>query len=103
MKMLQHAGPRAGRCRRAQCGVLARVADLVEEQNNKLAAAPSDAIADGTVDPNLDPDVASTALWAAFNGVLALHWRADRLRRNATQVDEVVGALTQMLLTAVLR
>lgn len=82
---------------------LARVADLVEEQNNKLAAALADAIADGSVDPNLDPVAASTALWAAFNGVLALHWRADRLRRNDIQVRELLAILTQTLMTGVLR
>ena len=82
---------------------LARVADLVEHQNAKLAAAINDGIADGTLNPDLDPATTSTTLWAAMNGVLALHWRADRLRANDTGVRELVGTMTQMLSAGLLR
>lgn len=82
---------------------LARVADLVEQQNAKLAAAINDGIADGTINPHLDPATTSTALWAAMNGVLALHWRADRLRANDTQVRELVATMIQMLSAGLLR
>jgi AcrR family transcriptional regulator len=61
---------------------LERVADLVDEQNTKLAAALSDGITDGTITPDIDPRTAATALWAAMNGILGLSWRADRLHRH---------------------
>jgi AcrR family transcriptional regulator len=78
-------------------GALARVADLVEHQNAKLATAINDGIADGTINPHLDPAATSTVLWAAMNGVLALHWRADRLRADDTQVRELVATMTELL------
>jgi len=76
---------------------LGRVAELVEHQNTKLAAAINDGIADGTINPHLDPVTASTTLWAAMNGVLALRWRADRLRANDTQVHDLVATTIQIL------
>ena len=66
---------------------LERVADLVEEQNAKLAAALSDGIADGSIAPGIDPRTAATALWATMNGILSLSWRADRLRAEPGQLD----------------
>ncbi|WP_062986220.1 TetR/AcrR family transcriptional regulator [Nocardia anaemiae] len=76
---------------------LARVADLIEEQNTKLAAALSDGLADGTIDPNLDPELSSTALWAAMNGVLALNWRADRLRADGHRMRLLVATVIGLL------
>jgi hypothetical protein len=60
-------------------------------------------IADRTINPHLDPATTSTTLWAAMNGVLALHWRADRLRANDTQVRELVATMTQLLGAGLLR
>ncbi len=81
----------------AEPDALARVADLIEEQNAKLAAALSDGIADGTIDPDLDPMITSTALWAAMNGVLALHWRADRLRAEPNHLHLLVTTIVGIL------
>lgn len=69
----------------------ARVAGLVEEQNTKLAGALADGIADGSINPNLDPVLAATALWAAMNGVLALKWRPDRHPHDGTDVGDLVA------------
>ncbi|MUL78987.1 WHG domain-containing protein [Mycolicibacterium sp. CBMA 226] len=78
-------------------GALPGVADLVERHNDKLAAAINDGIADGTINPHLDPTTTATVLWAAMNGVLALHWRADRLRTDDTQVRGFVAAMTELV------
>lgn len=76
---------------------LTRIADLVAEQNNKLAAALADGIADGSINPHLDPASAATALWAAMNGILALNWRADRLRSDDTQTHELVDTMITVI------
>ncbi|PQP21934.1 TetR/AcrR family transcriptional regulator [Rhodococcus opacus] len=76
---------------------LARVADLVAEQNSKLAAALAEGVADGSINPHLDPATAATALWAAMNGILALTWRADRLRSDDAQARELVTTMTTMI------
>jgi len=76
---------------------LERVADLVEEQNAKLTAALREGIAEGSINPALDPELTATALWAMMNGLLGLAWRADRLRADATRLS----ALLQTAITAV--
>lgn len=38
--------------------------------------------------------MATTALWAARNGFLALQWRADRLRADDTQIHALIDAMT---------
>jgi hypothetical protein len=38
-----------------------------------------------------------------MNGVLAVHWRADRLRANDTQLRELIATMTQMLSAGLLR
>lgn len=76
---------------------LVRIADLVAEQNSKLAAALAAGIADGSINPHLDPTTAATTLWASMNGILALNWRADRLRSDDTQAHELVATLVTMI------
>jgi AcrR family transcriptional regulator len=76
---------------------LERIAELVAEQNVKLAGAIADGIADGSINPDLDPTVAATVLWAAMNGILALNWRADRLRADDTQRSELVAAMSLII------
>jgi AcrR family transcriptional regulator len=61
---------------------LERIADLIQEQNNKLADALRDGIADGSIRPDIDPDLTATTLWAMSNAVLGLAWRNDRLRTD---------------------
>jgi len=76
---------------------LERVADLVEAQNAKLAAALREGIAEGGINPAFDPDLTATALWAMMNGLLSLAWRADRLRAD----PERLSALLDTAITAV--
>lgn len=76
---------------------LDRIAELVAEQNGKLADAIADGMADGSIKPDLDPTVAATVLWASMNGILALNWRADRLRADDTQTSELVAAMSLMI------
>ncbi|MBC2641926.1 MULTISPECIES: TetR/AcrR family transcriptional regulator [unclassified Rhodococcus (in: high G+C Gram-positive bacteria)] len=77
---------------------LARVADLIEEQNTKLATAISDGIADETIPAHIDPTMTATVLWAAWNGILALRWRADRLRADDTQIQGLVATMAQIVI-----
>lgn len=51
-------------------GVRQKIADLVGEQNSKLASAIADGIADGSVRPDLPAEQAATVLWSMMNGVL---------------------------------
>lgn len=70
---------------------LGRVAHLISEQNGKLAAAIRDGIAEGTIRPDVDPELAATAGWAMSNGILALARRPDELRADAARIDALVG------------
>ncbi|KGI66186.1 TetR/AcrR family transcriptional regulator [Mycolicibacterium rufum] len=56
--------------------VVAQVDDLIAAHMTNLAAALREAITAGTVAPDLDPDIAATALWAMSSGILSLGWRA---------------------------
>ena len=76
---------------------LERVADLVDEQNTKLAAALQDGIADGSINPSIDPATTATTLWAAMNGILSLRGRADRLRADDAQVEQLIATLIAIL------
>lgn len=55
-----------------------RVADHMERLNGHLADAIRRAAAEGVV-REVDAERAATFLWAAWNGVVALAWRPDRL------------------------
>src|ERR671923_2451142 len=41
-----------------------RIADLIQEQNSKLADAIRDGITQGIIRPDIDPDLTARALWA---------------------------------------
>ncbi|OBI39786.1 TetR family transcriptional regulator [Mycobacterium colombiense] len=68
-----------------------RVAELLREQNGKLAAALRDGIDAGAVDPRIEPDTAASALWAMMNGALTAMLRTDDLRPPPTQVDNLMA------------
>ncbi|WP_100459935.1 TetR/AcrR family transcriptional regulator [Mycobacteroides abscessus] len=74
----------------SQPEAFARVAGLVQEQNAKLAEAVSEGIAEGSINPHLDPATAATALWAAMNGILALSWRPDRQPHDASGIRDLI-------------
>jgi AcrR family transcriptional regulator len=77
---------------------LERVADLVDEQNAKLAAALRDGIAEGSITSALHPDRTATALWAMMNGLLSLGWRADRLRADAAELRDLLDTAITVLM-----
>jgi AcrR family transcriptional regulator len=56
------------------------VAVLVHEQNGKLAALIRQGIAEGVAADDLDPELAATALWQMYDGVIGLAFRPDELR-----------------------
>jgi len=76
---------------------LDRIASLVEEQNAKLADVLRDAVAEGMMRTDLDPERISTVLWATMNGLLALAWRADRLQHNADEQDGLLAAYIETI------
>jgi AcrR family transcriptional regulator len=76
---------------------LERVGDLIAEQHNKLAAVLRDGIADGTINPNIDPDLTVAAVWATLNGILSLAWRSDRLRANPQHLSDLLATVTAIL------
>ncbi|MEE1772386.1 TetR/AcrR family transcriptional regulator [Streptomyces sp. JV185] len=78
-------------------GSLEGIADLVDEQNAKLTAALRDGVADGSFNPDLDPRATAYALWAAMNGVLALSWRADRLRVAPPDMGSVLDTILALM------
>ncbi len=70
--------------------VLAQVDELLSFHMRNLADALREAVSLGTLRPDLDADLAATALWAMCSGILALGLRASR-----TPVDE--DRLAQLL------
>lgn len=77
-----------------------RTADLlasrVAEQNDRLAAAIRAGVESGEL-RDIDPDLAATALWAAWNGIIGLAWRPDGLRRSPAQLEQLLTAAVEMV------
>lgn len=65
---------------------LEQLAEVIREQNGKLADAIQEGIEDGSIRPDLDPGRTATALWAASNGLLALAWRGDSLAADPSEL-----------------
>ncbi|MFF1836365.1 TetR/AcrR family transcriptional regulator [Streptomyces sp. NPDC058231] len=82
---------------------LGRISDILDEENGKLAAAIREGMADGSINPSLNPQVVATTLWAAMNGILALHWRRDRGRADEPQLEELVNTMIEMLTDGLFR
>ncbi|PVG83803.1 TetR/AcrR family transcriptional regulator [Nocardioides gansuensis] len=77
---------------------LTRIAELIQEQNNKLAATIRDGIAEGVLSVDEDPEVLATALWAMWNGILSLGWRADPLRPDRERLQQLLDAAAGTML-----
>lgn len=79
--------------------VLTQTDELISFHMRHLINALHEAVADGTVRPDLDPDLAATALWAMCSGILALG-----LRASANPVtDDLLERLLAFFETLVLR
>jgi AcrR family transcriptional regulator len=76
---------------------LARIANLIREQNAKLGALIRRGIDESVIDGGFDPELTSTALWTMMNGVLSLMWRTDSLRADTAQIDAMFGTVTKIL------
>ncbi len=70
-----------------------RIATLAEQQTGRLAQTLRDGIADGTVRPDLDPDVVAKILWAMLDGVISLAWRADLHRTDPASLLPVLDTI----------
>jgi AcrR family transcriptional regulator len=73
-----------------------RLARSVDEQNQRLVAAIRQGVAAGALRA-VDPEQVATVLWAAWNGVISLSWRPDELRRDHTQLRELLEAATDVI------
>ncbi|WP_421380918.1 TetR/AcrR family transcriptional regulator (plasmid) [Paraburkholderia sp. DD10] len=69
---------------------LTRIAALIRQQNAKLAALISRGIDEGWVRADIQPERASTALWAMMNGVISLMWRPDNLRLDVDHINDLL-------------
>ncbi|MDP3655048.1 MAG: TetR/AcrR family transcriptional regulator [Rhodoferax sp.] len=76
---------------------LARIANLIRDQNAKLGVLIRRGIDEAVLDDGLDPELTSAALWAMMNGVMSLMWRTDSLRIDAAQIDAMFGTVTKIL------
>lgn len=76
---------------------IARIAAMAREQNAKLAAIIRDGIAEGSVNPALDPESTANALWAMLNGLLQLALRSDSLRPVTVSPESLVQAAINLV------
>lgn len=72
------------------------LARAIGEQNARMVAALQRGVADGLVRP-IDPTRVATMLWAAWNGIISLAWRPDQLRRNETELRELLVTATDVV------
>lgn len=72
------------------------LAARVREQNDRLVEAITRGVTDGLLRP-VDPALAATALWAAWNGIIGLAWRPDGLRRDEAELRELLRVATDLV------
>ncbi len=70
-----------------------RLAASVAEQNGRMVEALRNGMADGTI-RRVDAEDAATVLWAAWNGVISLAWRQDRLQRHHDELARLLRIAT---------
>lgn len=73
-----------------------RLARSVHEQNQRLVDALRRAVDAGELSC-VDPDDVATVLWAAWNGIISLHWRPDDLRRDEAQLRRLLATATDVI------
>lgn len=78
-----------------------RLARSVDEQNQRLVAALLAGIEAGELRAH-DPQEVATVLWAAWNGIISLAWRPDALRRDETQLRQLLATATDVISTGLL-
>lgn len=78
-----------------------RLAQSVHEQNRRMVDAISRAIDDGVVRP-VDPEEVATVLWSAWNGIISLGWRPDRLGRSEPELRELLKTAADLIASGLL-
>lgn len=78
-----------------------RLADSVAGQNDRMVAALRRGIADGVLRP-VDPGQVATVLWAAWNGIISLAWRPDRLRHDEAELRALLRSATDVIANGLL-
>ncbi|WP_406277732.1 TetR/AcrR family transcriptional regulator [Nocardia sp. NBC_00881] len=78
-----------------------RLARSVDEQNNRMVQALDRGIDEGHIRP-IDPVEVATILWSAWNGIISLAWRPDRLRRDETELRQLLKTTTEIIANGLL-
>jgi AcrR family transcriptional regulator len=73
-----------------------RLARSVDEQNRRLVEALRQGIEAGALRV-VDPEQVAAVLWAAWNGIISLAWRPDPLRRDETQLRQLLKTATDVV------
>ncbi|HJQ43730.1 MAG TPA: TetR/AcrR family transcriptional regulator [Jatrophihabitantaceae bacterium] len=80
----------------AGASLAAELAASVDEQNERMVTALDDAIAAGELRP-VDPREVATVLWSAWNGIISLGWRPDRLHRSPEELRALLKTATDVV------
>ncbi|WP_199435197.1 TetR/AcrR family transcriptional regulator [Qaidamihabitans albus] len=78
-----------------------RLARSVDEQNRRMVDAIRRGIDEGAVRP-VDPQEVATVLWSAWNGIISLGWRPDRLRRSEPELRDLLQSATDIVANGLL-
>lgn len=78
-----------------------RLAGAVDQQNRRLVEALRSGVESGDLRA-VDPEEVATILWAAWNGVISLGWRQDRLRRDEAELRALLATATEIVATGLL-
>lgn len=76
---------------------VARIAAMAAEQNAKQAAIIRAGIAEGRVNPLLEPEAAANAIWSMLNGLLVLALREDGLRPASVSPEAMVQSALMLV------
>ncbi|MCP3804445.1 TetR/AcrR family transcriptional regulator [Allokutzneria sp. A3M-2-11 16] len=73
-----------------------RLARAVDEQNARLVATLREGVESGRLRP-VEPEEVATVLWAAWNGIMSLHWRPDELRRDDAGLRRLLAVASDVV------
>lgn len=76
---------------------VAKIAAMAAEQNARQAEIIRDGIAEGSVNPALDPEITAHAIWSMLNGLLLLALREDGLRPSSVTPEALVESALAMV------
>lgn len=78
-----------------------QLARSVDEQNQRLVDALTMAVDGGLLRP-VDPRRLATVLWSAWNGIISLNWRPDRLREDESELRELLALASDVIVNGLL-